>query len=144
MCSAPIEFSWKSSCWMLWSGSNLFWFSWSCLCFFTASTHRYELLVNALKCDKMYSLRLPYTVFWHDILERVHKTSQFLQDPKLDLNTAVMSLTSLREFIEEKWQSIEGFETRQIMYTLEKLPSRSRNFSGLKISFRHWIYLSNL
>ena len=83
-------------------------------------------------------------MFWHDILERVDKTSQFFHAPKLNLNTAVMSLTSLREFIEEKWQSVEGFETRYIMYTLGKLPSRSRNFSGLKISFRHWIYLLNL
>ena len=117
--------------------------------FFTASTHRYELLKNALKGEKNRKLVIPkristtrwscradavealrtgykeireslqiisndtdeklktratakslfdkmntleiaiYTVFWHDILERVIKTSKFLQDPKLDLNTAV-------------------------------------------------------
>ena len=140
--------------------------------FFTASTHRYELLKNALKGEKNRKLVIPkrinttrwscradavealrtgykeireciqilsndtdentktratakglydkmntleiamYTVFWHDILERVNQTSKFLQNSQIDLNTAVFSLTSLKEFIEEKRQSVSDYEEK--------------------------------
>ena len=36
-----------------------------------------------------------YTVFWNDILERVNATSKMLQDPQLDLKSAVAAVKSL-------------------------------------------------
>ncbi|XP_042213159.1 uncharacterized protein LOC121860170 [Homarus americanus] len=53
--------------------------------------------------DKMCKLETAiYAVFWHDILGRVDATSHALQDPKLDLNTAVAMLKSLEYFVREK------------------------------------------
>jgi len=43
-----------------------------------------------------------YTAFWDDTLDRVDPTSHTLQDTKLDLNTAVAMLKSLKCFICEK------------------------------------------
>lgn len=48
-----------------------------------------------------------YTVFWNDILERADATNRGLQNPKIDLNTAVGSLKSLREFISGKRDSFD-------------------------------------
>jgi len=36
-----------------------------------------------------------YTVFWNDIIERVDSTNKLLQDPTLNLNTAVSAINSL-------------------------------------------------
>ncbi|XP_042236882.1 zinc finger MYM-type protein 1-like [Homarus americanus] len=53
--------------------------------------------------DKMCKLETAiYAVFWHDILRRVDATSHAMQDPKLDLNTAVAMLKSLECFVREK------------------------------------------
>ena len=51
-----------------------------------------------------------YTVFWNDILERVNATSKILQDPQLDLNSAVAAVKSLRTFIESKRDRFEEYE----------------------------------
>jgi len=40
-----------------------------------------------------------YAVFWLAILDRVNATGHRLQDPKLDMNTAVAMLKSLRCFV---------------------------------------------
>lgn len=51
-----------------------------------------------------------YTVFWHDILERVNATSKILQDPQMDLNSAVAALQSLKTFVESKRECFEEYE----------------------------------
>lgn len=51
-----------------------------------------------------------YTVFWNDILQRVDATNRFLQSTKLDLNTAVASLTCLKALVSEKRDSFEDYE----------------------------------
>ena len=43
-----------------------------------------------------------YAVFWDEILNRANATSHVLQDPKLDLNTAVAAIKSLKSFVEQK------------------------------------------
>ena len=53
--------------------------------------------------DRMCKLETGiYTVFWNDTLGRVNATSYTLQDPKLDLNTAVALLKSLKSFVSKK------------------------------------------
>ena len=53
--------------------------------------------------DRMCKLETGiYAVFWRDILDRVNATSHMLQDPKLDLNSAVAMLKSLKCFVREK------------------------------------------
>ena len=53
--------------------------------------------------DQMCQLEIgSYAVFWNDILDRVNAASQTLQNPKLDLNTAVDVLTSLKSFVKKK------------------------------------------
>ena len=100
--------------------------------FFTASTHRYEVLSNALKSadrsvcvpkrintdresnglyERMCLLETGiYSVFWNDILERVNATSRRLQDPKLDLNAAVTMVVSLKWFVEAKRETFTEYE----------------------------------
>lgn len=51
-----------------------------------------------------------YTVFWNEILERVNATSKLLQDPGLDINSAVVMINSLKVFIESKRDSFEDYE----------------------------------
>jgi hypothetical protein len=51
-----------------------------------------------------------YAVFWHDILNRVNGTSHMLQDPKLDLNTAVAAIKSLKKFVEQKRDCFDSYE----------------------------------
>ena len=51
-----------------------------------------------------------YTAFWNDLLQRVDATYRSLQNAKLDLNTAVVSLTSLRDFISAKRDSFENYK----------------------------------
>lgn len=50
-----------------------------------------------------------YAVFWNDILGQVNKTSETLQNPRLDVNTAVLALKSLRSFIGTKRDSFEEY-----------------------------------
>ena len=51
-----------------------------------------------------------YTVFWNDILQRVDATNRSLQSTKLDLNTSVASLTSLKDFVSSERDFFEGYE----------------------------------
>ncbi|XP_042204329.1 uncharacterized protein LOC121854007 [Homarus americanus] len=63
--------------------------------------------------DKMCKLETAiYAVFWHGILGRVDATSHALQDPKLDLNTAVAILKSLEWFIREKRDCFHVYEKK--------------------------------
>uniref|UniRef100_H3A9U5 DUF4371 domain-containing protein n=1 Tax=Latimeria chalumnae TaxID=7897 RepID=H3A9U5_LATCH len=50
------------------------------------------------------------TEIWYTILERFHKTSAKLQDPKMDLNTAVVLLESLHAFINSLRSQFSHFE----------------------------------
>uniref|UniRef100_H3A377 Uncharacterized protein n=1 Tax=Latimeria chalumnae TaxID=7897 RepID=H3A377_LATCH len=50
------------------------------------------------------------TEIWYTILERFHKTSAKLQDLKMDLNTAVVLLESLHEFIISLRSQFSHFE----------------------------------
>ena len=50
--------------------------------------------------------------FWHDILDRVNATSHMLQDPKLDLNTAVAMLKSLKCFVCKKRECFHVYEEK--------------------------------
>ena len=51
-----------------------------------------------------------YTAFWDDILQRVDATNRSLQSSKLNLNAAVASLCSLKDFISSKRESFENYE----------------------------------
>lgn len=51
-----------------------------------------------------------YTTFWNDILQRTDATNKTLQHAKLDLNTAVASLTSLKEYVASKRDSFHTYE----------------------------------
>lgn len=53
-----------------------------------------------------------YIVFWNDILGQVSKTSETLQNPRLDINTAASLLSSLKSLIESKRDSYEEYEER--------------------------------
>ena len=55
-----------------------------------------------------------YAIFWYEILDRVNATNQQLQDPKLDLNTAVAAMKSLKHFIETKRESFSEYERQGI------------------------------
>ncbi|XP_042230518.1 uncharacterized protein LOC121871963 [Homarus americanus] len=63
--------------------------------------------------DKMCKLETAiYAVFWHDILGRVDATNHALQDPKLNLNTAVAMLKSLECFALEKRDCFHVYEKK--------------------------------
>ena len=51
-----------------------------------------------------------YACFWNNILQRANATSKKLQTVKLDLNSAVASLHSLREYIKDKRGEFQVFE----------------------------------
>lgn len=51
-----------------------------------------------------------YTVFWNNILKRVDSTNKLLQDPTLDLNTAVSSIKSLKNFVQAKRVTFDQYE----------------------------------
>jgi len=51
-----------------------------------------------------------YTVFWNDILQRVDAMNRSLQSTKLDLNTAIASLISLKNFVSIKHDFFEEHE----------------------------------
>ena len=53
-----------------------------------------------------------YAMFWHKILHRVNAISQTLQNPKLDLNTAVTVLTFLSNIFEEKRNFFDLFKAK--------------------------------
>jgi len=63
--------------------------------------------------ERMYKLETGiYAVFWNDILGRVNATNNTLQDPKLDLNTAVALLKSLKSFVSEKRECFHVYEEK--------------------------------
>ena len=51
-----------------------------------------------------------YTVFWNDCLQRFNATSLTLQNPLIDINTAVAVLNGLIRNIEEKRNNFEKYE----------------------------------
>ncbi|KAJ8894105.1 hypothetical protein PR048_006715 [Dryococelus australis] len=53
-----------------------------------------------------------YTVFWDDILGQVNRTSETLQNPRLDVKSAASALTSLMSFIGTKRDSFEEYEVQ--------------------------------
>jgi len=55
-----------------------------------------------------------YTVFWNDMLQRFNATSKILQNPKLDLNSAVAAIKSLQVFVESKRDSFKEYEKEGI------------------------------
>jgi len=69
-----------------------------------------------------------YTVFWNDILQRVDATNRSLQSTKLVLNTAVASLTGLRDFVSSKRDSFESYERQgeQLCGSSQYLQSTTR------------------
>lgn len=69
-----------------------------------------------------------YTVFWNDILERVDSTNKLLQDPTLNLNTAVSALKSLKSFIQAKRDNFDYYEKQgaELSNTTDYLKHRKR------------------
>ena len=53
-----------------------------------------------------------YAVFWDEILNRANATSHVLQDPKLDLNTAVAAIKSMKSFVEQKRECFDAYEAQ--------------------------------
>ncbi|CAM1330906.1 Uncharacterised protein r2_g3995 [Pycnogonum litorale] len=51
-----------------------------------------------------------YTTFWNDILQRTDATNKNRQHAKLDLNTAVATLTSLKNYVASKRDSFDTYE----------------------------------
>jgi len=72
-----------------------------------------------------------YAAFWYDILARINATSQILQDPKLDLNTAVAALKSLHSFVNEKRETFHDYEKKgkEISGTNDYVKTRERSRS---------------
>ena len=52
-----------------------------------------------------------YSVFWHEILDRVNGTNKQLQDPKLDLNAAVATVKPLKSFADTKRECFNEYNT---------------------------------
>ena len=69
-----------------------------------------------------------YTVFWNDIFERANATSKILQDPQLDLNSAVKAVKSLKTFVESKRNCFQECEKEGIKKsgTAEYIQKRQR------------------
>uniref|UniRef100_UPI00358E3B13 uncharacterized protein n=1 Tax=Myxine glutinosa TaxID=7769 RepID=UPI00358E3B13 len=62
-------------------------------------------------CGKLQTIENAFfMVFWADILERFNATNHILQNPSVDLNTALASLGVLRSFVESKRGSFEHYE----------------------------------
>ena len=53
-----------------------------------------------------------YAVFWDEILSRANATSHVLQDPKLDLNTAIAAIKSLKSFVEQRRECFDAYEAQ--------------------------------
>ena len=69
-----------------------------------------------------------YAFFWNDIFDRVNASSKILQNPKLDLNTAVATVKSLRTFVESKRDCFAEYESKgaDISGTTEYVQTRTR------------------
>lgn len=53
-----------------------------------------------------------YVFVWNEILERVNACSKYLQNPNLDLNTALATVKSLKRFVESKRDCFTEFEKK--------------------------------
>ena len=53
-----------------------------------------------------------YALFWNDILQRTDATNKALQNPNVDINTAVASMQSLTRFVEYKREQYGDYEKR--------------------------------
>lgn len=53
-----------------------------------------------------------FAVFWDDILQQVDKTNVTLQNPRLDVNTAVASVKSLKILIQTKRDEFKNYEKK--------------------------------
>lgn len=58
-----------------------------------------------------------YAVFWDDILGQVNKTSESLQNPRIDVNSAASLLKSLRSLIQGKRECFKEYEQKAIKLT---------------------------
>lgn len=69
-----------------------------------------------------------YTIFWNDILQRTDATNKSLQHAKLDLNTAVASLTSLKSYVASKRDSFYEYEDqgKELTGTDEYIQAKTR------------------
>src|SRR5215813_8205014 len=86
-----------------------------------------------------------YTTFWNDILQRTDATSKNLQHAKLDLNTAVASLTRLKIYVASKRDSFKIYEKKgkelsgssEYVQTLKKTRHRRRNVCLNPLDYGH-------
>ena len=69
-----------------------------------------------------------YAFFWNDILDRVNASNKILQNPTLDLNTAVATVKSFRTFVESKRDCFAEYESKgaDISGTTEYVQTRTR------------------
>lgn len=69
-----------------------------------------------------------YTSFWNDILQRTNATSKSLQNAELDLNTAVASLISLKDYVASKRDSFENYvkEGKELSDSTEYVQARHK------------------
>ena len=80
-----------------------------------------------------------YIVFWHDILERVNKTSTKLQSCNSNLNTSIAVLKSVKLFIESWRESFDGYQTlgkeksECEVYELKKKKKKTRSTTKCSI-----------
>ncbi|KAL4098982.1 hypothetical protein QTP88_023485 [Uroleucon formosanum] len=51
-----------------------------------------------------------YLLFWNDILDRFNATNHLLQNPKMVLQSAVIALTSLKLFVQDKRNLFDEYE----------------------------------
>lgn len=70
-----------------------------------------------------------YTAFSNDILQRVSATNQGLQSKKLDLNVAVASLASLKDFVVSRHDSFDSYERqgKQKSHSAEYIHTQKRH-----------------
>ena len=69
-----------------------------------------------------------YVFFWNELLERVNACSKILQNPNLDLNTAVATVKSLERFVDSKRDCFAEYERKgaEICPTAEYVQTRKR------------------
>jgi len=93
----------SSVCWS--PRSNCWWRTWIGWCALIACAD-----VRGL-AERMCQLEMGiYAVFWNDIWERANATSKIIQDPNLDLNSAVAAVKALKTLIELKRDCFEDYE----------------------------------
>ncbi|XP_037797211.1 uncharacterized protein LOC119592460 [Penaeus monodon] len=70
-----------------------------------------------------------YIIFWNDILQRTDATNKTLQHAKLDLNTAVASLASLKDYVASKRESFDTYEKqgKELSGSADYVQTKTRN-----------------